>query len=167
MSSINRVILKGNLTIDPDFRTTKTGNPVANVSLATSVSWIDKGTNERQERTEYHRVVVFGRSAEYVRDRAQKGTAVFLEGELKTNKWQDAQGQDRFTTEIVVQYPFGIIDLLDRLKDSPQSAANNQHEPSQQRQAPQKPLQNQPPQEPSQSSSSNVPPIDFIDDIPF
>lgn len=126
MSSINKVILKGNLTSDPEFRNTNSGNAVANLSLATSVFWFDKEKNERQERTEYHRVVIFGKSAEYVRDRAKKGTGVFLQGELKTNKWQDDKGQDRYTTETVVQYPHGFIDLLERLKDRPEPQGGDQ-----------------------------------------
>lgn len=126
MSSINKVILKGNLTSDPEFRNTRSGNAVANLSLATSVTWFDKEKNERQERTEYHRVVIFGKSAEYVRDRAKKGTGMFLQGELKTNKWQDDKGQDRYTTEIVVQYPHGFVDLLERLKERPEQQGAEQ-----------------------------------------
>jgi len=98
---INKVILIGNLGNDPDVRYTAGGSPVANVSLATSDTWRDKETGDQQERTEWHRVVFFGRLAEIVSEYLRKGSKVYVEGRLQTRKWQDRDGNDRYTTEIV------------------------------------------------------------------
>jgi len=98
---INKVILIGNLGNDPDVRYTAGGAAVANISLATSESWRDKETGEQQERTEWHRIVFFGRLAEIVSEYLRKGSKVYIEGRLQTRKWQDKEGHDRYTTEIV------------------------------------------------------------------
>lgn len=98
---VNKVILIGNLGQDPEVRYMPNGNAVANVTLATSESWKDKNTGENQERTEWHRVVFFRRLAEIVGEYCKKGSKVYVEGRLQTRKWQDQQGQDRYTTEIV------------------------------------------------------------------
>jgi len=98
---INKVILIGNLGNDPEVRYTPSGSAVANVSLATSDSWKDKQTGENQERTEWHRVVFFNRLAEIVGEYLKKGSKVFVEGSIRTRKWQDKNGVDRYTTEIV------------------------------------------------------------------
>ncbi len=98
---INKVILIGNLGNDPDVRYTSGGAPIANVSLATTDSWRDKETGDQQERTEWHRVVFFGRLAEIVSEYLRKGSKVYVEGRLQTRKWQDRDGNDRYTTEIV------------------------------------------------------------------
>ena len=98
---INKVILIGNLGNDPDVRYTSGGSPIANISLATSESWRDKETGDQQERTEWHRIVFFGRLAEIVSEYLRKGSKVFVEGRLQTRKWQDRDGNDRYTTEIV------------------------------------------------------------------
>ena len=98
---INKVILIGNLGNDPDVRYTSGGSPIANVSLATSESWRDKETGDMQERTEWHRVVFFSRLAEIVSEYLRKGSKVYVEGRLQTRKWQDRDGNDRYTTEIV------------------------------------------------------------------
>lgn len=98
---INKVILIGNLGNDPDVRYTSGGSPVANISLATSESWRDKETGDQQERTEWHRIVFFGRQAEIVSEYLRKGSKVYVEGRLQTRKWQDRDGNDRYTTEIV------------------------------------------------------------------
>ncbi|MCG8324801.1 MAG: single-stranded DNA-binding protein [Thiotrichales bacterium] len=98
---INKVILIGNLGNDPDVRYTGSGAAVANVSIATSESWKDKNTGEQQDRTEWHRVVFFGRLAEIVSEYLRKGSQVYVEGRLQTRKWQDKEGNDRYTTEIV------------------------------------------------------------------
>lgn len=98
---INKVILIGNLGSDPDVRYTPGGAAVANLSVATTESWKDKNTGERQDRTEWHRVVLFGRLGEIAGEYLKKGSKVYLEGKLQTRKWQDKQGQDRYTTEIV------------------------------------------------------------------
>lgn len=98
---INKVILVGNLGNDPDVRYTQSGAAVANVSIATSESWKDKTTGEQQDRTEWHRVVFFGRLAEIVSEYLKKGSQIYVEGRLQTRKWQDKEGIDRYTTEIV------------------------------------------------------------------
>lgn len=98
---INKVILIGNLGNDPDVRYTQSGAAVANVSIATSEQWKDKNTGEQQDRTEWHRVVFFGRLAEIVSEYLRKGSQVYVEGRLQTRKWQDKEGTDRYTTEIV------------------------------------------------------------------
>ena len=98
---INKVILIGNLGNDPDIRYTTSGAAVANISLATAESWKDKETGEQQERTEWHRIVFFGRLAEIVGEYLRKGSQIYVEGRLQTRKWQDKEGNDRYTTEIV------------------------------------------------------------------
>jgi single-strand DNA-binding protein len=98
---INKVILVGNLGNDPEVKYMPSGSAVANISVATTDSWKDKGSGERQERTEWHRVVLFGRLAEIAGEYLRKGSQVYLEGRLQTRKWQDKSGQDRYTTEIV------------------------------------------------------------------
>ena len=98
---INKVILVGNLGKDPEVRYSPSGQAVANATLATSESWKDKNTGEKQERTEWHRVVFFGRLAEIAGEYLKKGAQIYVEGRLQTRKWQDKEGQDRYTTEIV------------------------------------------------------------------
>lgn len=98
---INKVILIGNLGRDPEVRYTASGAAVANVTLATSDTWKDKQTGEQQERTEWHRLVFFGRLGEIVGEYLKKGSKVYVEGRLQTRKWQGQDGQDRYTTEIV------------------------------------------------------------------
>jgi single-strand DNA-binding protein len=98
---INKVILIGNLGNDPDVRYTAGGAAVSKISVATTDSWKDKESGEQQEKTEWHRVVFFGRLAEIVAEYLKKGSQVYIEGRLQTNKWQDKEGKDRYTTEIV------------------------------------------------------------------
>ena len=98
---INKATLIGNLGADPEIRYTTNGSAVANVRLATAESWRDKETGEQQERTEWHRVVFFGRLAEIVEQYLRKGSQVYVEGRIQTRKWQDRDGNDRYTTEIV------------------------------------------------------------------
>ena len=100
--SVNKAIIVGNLGRDPEVRYSASGNPIANVSVATTDTWRDKQSGERQEKTEWHRVVFFGRLAEIAGEYLRKGSQVYIEGRLQTNKWQDKEsGQDRYTTEIV------------------------------------------------------------------
>ncbi len=99
--SVNKVILIGNLGQDPEVRYMPNGGAVCNISVATSESWKDKNSGESQERTEWHRVVLFRKLAEIAGEYLKKGAKVYLEGKLQTRKWQDQQGQDRYTTEIV------------------------------------------------------------------
>ncbi len=98
---VNKVILIGNLGQDPEVRYMPNGNAVANATLATSESWKDKNTGEKQEKTEWHRVVFFRRLAEIVGEYLKKGSKVYIEGKLQTRKWQDKDGRDQYTTEIV------------------------------------------------------------------
>jgi single-strand DNA-binding protein len=98
---INKVILIGNLGADPETRAMPSGTTVANLRVATSESWRDKQTGEQQERTEWHRVALFGRLAEIAGEYLRKGSQVYIEGSLRTRKWQDKQGNERYSTEII------------------------------------------------------------------
>ena len=98
---INKVILIGNLGADPETRAMPSGSTVANLRIATSESWRDKQTGEQQERTEWHRVALFGRLGEVAAEYLRKGSQVYIEGSLRTRKWQDKQGNERYTTEII------------------------------------------------------------------
>ena len=98
---LNKVMLIGNLGADPEIRYTAGGSAVANIRLATAESWRDKDTGETQERTEWHRVVFFGRLAEIVEQYVKKGSQLYVEGSIRTRKWQDKEGNERFSTEIV------------------------------------------------------------------
>lgn len=100
MASVNKVIIVGHLGNDPEIRTMPNGESVANISVATSESWTDKATGERRDSTEWHRIVFYRRQAEVVGQYLRKGSQVYVEGRLKTRKWQDQNGQDRYTTEI-------------------------------------------------------------------
>ena len=100
--TLNKVMVIGNLGRDPEVRYTHSGSAVANVAVATSESWRDRQTGEQQERTEWHRLVFFGRLAEVVGEYLRKGSKIYVEGRLQTRKWQDQNNQDRYTTEIVV-----------------------------------------------------------------
>jgi single-strand DNA-binding protein len=102
--SVNKVILVGNLGADPEIRRTQDGRPIANLRVATSETWRDKSTGERREKTEWHRVVIFSEPlCRVVEQYLKKGAKVYLEGQLQTRKWQDQQGQDRYSTEVVLQ----------------------------------------------------------------
>lgn len=112
--SVNKVILVGNLGRDPEIRRTQDGRPVANLRVATSESWRDKNSGERREKTEWHTVVVFSEGlCKIVEQYLRKGSKVYLEGQLQTRKWQDNQGQDRYSTEVVIQGFNGTLTMLD------------------------------------------------------
>jgi single-strand DNA-binding protein len=112
--SVNKVILVGNLGADPEIRRTQDGRPVANLRLATSESWKDKNTGERKEKTEWHRVVIFNENLCRIAEQyLKKGSKVYIEGALQTRKWQDQSGQDRYSTEVVLQGFRGELTLLD------------------------------------------------------
>lgn len=127
---VNRVTLLGNLGQDPEIRYNQSGGAIANLSLATSDEWTDK-QGQKQEKTEWHRVVVFGKLAEIVGEYLRKGSKVYFEGKLQTRKWQDQSGQDKYTTEIVVDGFGGVMQML----DSRQDGGNQQQAPQQQHQA--------------------------------
>ena len=111
--SVNKVILIGNLGRDPEVRTTQSGTKVANLSLATSDSWKDKNTGERKEKTEWHRVVIFGNLADIAERYLKKGSKVYVSGQLQTRKWQDQSGQEKYSTEVVLQGFGGELTMLD------------------------------------------------------
>lgn len=147
---VNKVILLGNLGNDPDIRHAQNGNAIANLSVATAEQWNDKQTGEKQTRTEWHRVVIFGKLAEVAGQYLRKGSKVYLEGKLQTRKWQDQQGQDRYSTEVVIDIN-GQMQMLDGGNSQQSSApaqSNNQSQNFQQ------------PQQQQQS-------VDFDDEIPF
>jgi single-strand DNA-binding protein len=113
--SVNKVILVGNLGKDPDVRRMQDGRPVVNLSVATSENWRDKATGERKERTEWHRVVIFNENlAKIAEQYLKKGAKVYLEGQLQTRKWQDQSGQDKYSTEVVLQGFNATLTMLDR-----------------------------------------------------
>ena len=190
--SVNKVVLVGNLGKDPEMRYMPNGNAVANLTLATTESWKDKQTGERKDKTEWHRLTVFNRLGEMCGEYLKKGTKIYAEGKLQTRKWQGQDGQDRYTTEIVVSE----IQMLDSRnqgqfqqnaaqqgapaaqqswgnapQNAPQAPAQQAapqmapayQQPAPASQAPAAPAQ-QPKQEPAQY---NEPPMDFDDDIPF
>ncbi|WP_319496225.1 single-stranded DNA-binding protein [uncultured Cohaesibacter sp.] len=112
--SVNKVILVGNLGADPEIRRTQDGRPICNLSIATSESWKDRNSGERRERTEWHRVVIFNEGLCRVAEQfLRKGSKVYLEGQLQTRKWQDQNGQDRYSTEVVLQGFNGNLTMLD------------------------------------------------------
>lgn len=158
---VNKVILIGNLGRDPEIRYTPSGAAVASVTLATSEAWKDKQTGENQERTEWHRVVFYQRLAEIVGEYLRKGSKVFVEGRLRTSKWQDkTTGQDRYTTEI-------IADNMQMLDSKGSSGSNNFGDSSQSQY--EKPAAAAPSASPQAGSAQEAqPPLDnFDDDIPF
>ena len=113
--SINKVILVGNLGRDPEARQMQDGNPVVNLSLATSESWRDKNTGERREKTEWHRVVIFNeRLADVAQKYLRKGSKIYIEGQLQTRKWTDQSGVEKYSTEVVLQRFRGELQMLDR-----------------------------------------------------
>ncbi|OKQ13941.1 single-stranded DNA-binding protein [Vibrio antiquarius] len=176
---INKVILVGNLGNDPEIRYMPNGGAVANITIATSDSWRDKATGEQREKTEWHRVVLFGKLAEVAGEYLRKGSQVYIEGQLQTRKWQDQSGQDRYSTEVVVQGFNGVMQMLGGRGQGggapmggqqqqggwgqPQQPAQQQYNAPQQQQQQQQ--QQQAPQQ--QQQQYNEPPMDFDDDIPF
>ena len=112
--SVNKVILVGNLGADPEIRRTQDGRPIANLRIATSESWRDKSSGEKREKTEWHRVVVFNENlCKVIEQYVKKGAKLYIEGQLQTRKWQDQQGQDRYSTEVVLQGFNGTLTMLD------------------------------------------------------
>ena len=112
--SVNKVILVGNLGADPETRSFQNGGKVCNLRIATSESWKDRNTGDRQERTEWHTVAIFSEGLVGVAERfLRKGSKIYIEGQLRTRKWQDQNGQDRYTTEVVLQGPGAVLTMLD------------------------------------------------------
>ena len=150
---VNKVILLGNLGKDPDVKYMPNGNAVANVTLATSETWSDKSSGEKKEKTEWHRVVFFGKLAEIVGQYLKKGSKIYVEGKLQTRKWQAQDGQDRYSTEVVVDIG-GTMQMLDSAPAGGQQAASTT-----QRAAAQRPAQ--------QQAAPAMVDDGFDDDIPF
>ena len=146
---VNKVILVGNLGKDPEVRYMPSGNAVANVTLATTDSWKDKQTGERQERTEWHNIVFYSRLAEIVGEYLKKGSQVYVEGRLQTRKWQDKNGNDRYTTEIIAS----DMQMLGSRGGSAGYSSDRA------------PAQQQAPAPAAAAAGSSAP--DFDDDIPF
>lgn len=150
MAGINKVIIVGFLGNDPEVRTMPAGDLVVNISVATSESWTDKNTGEKKEVTEWHRIVIYRKLAEIAAQYLRKGSQVYIEGRLKTRKWQDNNGQDRYSTEIQ-------CDNLQMLGGRNQDAAQNQPPKQQDKQ-----------QKAQSKSQQSEPPVDAFDDnIPF
>jgi len=170
---VNKVILVGNLGNDPEVRYMPNGNAVANLSLATSESWKDQ-QGQQQEKTEWHRVTMYRRLAEIAGEYLKKGSQIYIEGKLQTRKWQDQQGNDKYTTEIIADQ----LQMLGGRMDGSQSSQN--YAGNQQRTAQNNPNQdyqkmppnqggqsNQGGQQPQQPPKMAEPDFDFDDDIPF
>lgn len=155
MAGINKVILVGNLGAKPEIKYASNGNAISNLSVATSESWTDKSTGQKQERTEWHRVSLFGKVAEIAGQYLDKGSKVYVEGKLQTRKWQDQNGQDRYTTEVVISGYSGTLQMLDRRDDMSSNTVSQQAQPQ------------------AQNSNQPAPAItpvasdEFEDDIPF
>ena len=145
---INKVILVGHLGRDPEVRYSANGNAIANITVATSDSWKDKQTGERQERTEWHRVVMFNRLGEIAGEYLKKGAQVYIEGRLQTRKWQDNSGADRYTTEVVANE----MQMLGSRSSAGSSAPGDYGDVN---------------QESSETPSGAASSDDFDDDIPF
>jgi len=161
---VNKVILVGNLGQDPEIRYMPSGSAVTNISIATSESWKDKATGEQKEKTEWHRVVIFGKLAEIAGEYLKKGSQVYIEGALQTRKWTDQSGNDKYTTEIVVAMN-GVMQML-----GSKPAQGQQQQSGQQGGwgAPQQPQpQKQQDKQKRQAEQNNEPPMDVDGDIPF
>ena len=153
MAGINKVILVGNLGAKPEVKYASNGNAISNLSVATSESWTDKSTGQKQERTEWHRVSLFGKLAEIAGQYLDKGSKVYVEGKLQTRKWQDQNGQDRYTTEVVVSGFNGTLQMLDRRDDSSSSTPAPSKDATEKGQ--------------TEASITPVSKDEFEDDIPF
>lgn len=163
---VNKVIIVGTLGNDPEVKYSASGSAIVNLSVATSEQWKDKQTGEKKEQTEWHRVVIFGKLAEIAGEYLRKGSQVYIEGQLRTRKWTDSNGVDKYTTGIVIPQMGGVMQMLGGRRDD----SDQQHPRQQSGQQPQGGWgTNQQQQPPKQQSPQvgNEPPIDFDDDIPF
>jgi len=162
---VNKVILVGNMGTDPEVRYMPSGGAVTNINLATSETWKDKQSGQMQERTEWHRVVFFNRLAEIAGEYLKKGSKVYVEGSLRTRKWQDNNGQDRYTTEIVASE----MQMLDSRGGEGGMGGGYSQDPGYGQPMQQAPRQQAQQQAPQQAPAQQQPPAfdDFDDDIPF
>ena len=167
MSSIgiNKCIILGRVGNDPEVKYSASGSAIAKLSVATSEQWNDKATGEKKEQTEWHRVVIFGKLAEVAGEYLRKGSQVYVEGKLRTRKWTDQSGVEKYTTEIVLQPMNGVMQMIGG------KSSDNGNQQSQQRQQSGSNQQSGwgKPQQPSNTPKppANEPPMDFGDDIPF
>lgn len=175
MSSLNKAMIIGNLGRDPEVRAFQNGDRVCNLSVGTNERWKDKQTGEQRDRTEWHRVAVFGNLVNVCEQYLRKGSKVYIEGKLKTRKWQDRDGVDRYSTEIVLQGYGGNLVLLDN-KSANQGVDNSQQQyqqPQPQQQYQQQQQQRQPSaqgSDPARQNPAGQAPVnnqDINDDIPF
>ncbi|MBP2859720.1 single-stranded DNA-binding protein [Dickeya oryzae] len=155
---VNKVILIGFLGQDPEVRSMPNGTAVTGFQIATSETWRDKQSGEQKERTEWHRISLYGKLAEIAGQYLRKGSQVYIEGQLRTRKWQDNNGVDRWTTEVVVSQQ-GTMQMLGKANEGNQNAASSWGQPQQ-------PAALAMSGTPTQSMG-NEPPMDFDDDIPF
>jgi single-strand DNA-binding protein len=162
---VNKVILIGNLGQDPETRYTPNGNAVVNLNLATDESYKDRQTGQLVPKTEWHRIVMFGKIAEVAGQYLKKGSKVYIEGKLQTRKWQGQDGQDRYTTEVVVDIN-GQMQMLDS-RGGEGGGASQGTPAGRPQQSNQAPAQNQQPQQQPSQGSMPEPIDDFDDDIPF
>lgn len=162
---VNKVIVVGTLGNDPEVKYSASGSAIANLSVATSEQWKDKQTGEKKEQTEWHRIVIFGKLAEVAGEYLRKGSQVYIEGQLRTRKWTDSNGVDKYTTEIVIPQIGGVMQMLGGKRD------DSGHQPCQQsgQQTQGGWGTNQQQQQTKQQSpqGGNEPPMDFDDSIPF
>lgn len=154
---LNKVMLIGNLGADPEIRHSSDGSAIANLSVGVSEKWRDKSTGEQKQKTEWAKVVLFGKLAEVAGEYLRKGSQVYIEGQLRTRKWTDQSGQEKYTTEIVVGMN-GVMQMLGGKQEANQQKQGGSGQPQQP-----KPQQHSKPASPGQS----VPPTNFDDDIPF
>lgn len=163
---INKVILIGNLGQDPELRYLPNGGAVTNINIATSESWKDKQTGELKERTEWHRIVIFGKLAEIAGEYLKKGSQVYIEGSLQTRKWQDQNGQDRYITEVVVNLG-GVLQILGSRHTGETTTVNNQAAIGSTVNTSKATAEHEPAIKTAAPAISAEPVIDFDDDIPF
>ena len=169
---VNKVILVGNLGKDPEIRYLPSGGAVANFSIATSESWKDKSTGEQKEKTEWHNISIFGKLAEIAGEYLRKGSQVYIEGALQTRKWQDQNGNDRYSTDVVLNGFDCKMQMLGGKSDNQggqQQAPQQQHQGGyNQAQQQKQPMQQQAPQQ-GQQQQAKAPDLDegWDDDIPF
>ncbi|EBE0094064.1 TPA: single-stranded DNA-binding protein [Salmonella enterica subsp. enterica serovar Agona] len=146
---VNKAIIIGRLGQDPEVRYAPSGAAFANITVATSEQWRDKQTGEQKEQTEWHRVVIGGKLAEIAGEYLRKGSEVYLEGKLRTRKWKDQSGVEKYTTEVLVGVG-GVMQMLGSKQEGNRQSAPQQGSPQQ-----------------SAASTNNAPPMDFDDDVPF
>ncbi len=181
MAGVNKVILVGNLGSDIEIKYSQSGQAIAPLSIATSESWTDKNTGQKQEQTEWHRVILFGKLAEIANQYLHKGSKVYIEGKLQTRKWQDNNGNDKYSTEVIVSGFNGTLQMLDKKETKNDDYSNNYSQDNTQKQNNAQKQNNTQKQDntqkqnntnsnteqPKEQVKTTTQPDDFEDDIPF